>query len=58
MTRKIGLLFAAILTAICTTVSAAQIADGDYYVVNKSSYKALTATKDKNGSIVLGQSDR
>jgi hypothetical protein len=58
MTRKIGLLFAVILTAICTTVSAAQIVDGDYYVVNKSSYKALTATKDKNGGIVLGQSDR
>ncbi|MER9416072.1 M60 family metallopeptidase [Mesorhizobium sp. M0306] len=49
-----GLLLAAIVTA----AGAAEIPEGDYYIVAKHSYKALTAFEGRHGEIVLGQSAR
>jgi hypothetical protein len=58
MMRGIGVLLAAILTAMYTSASAAAITEGEYYIVGKDSSKALTATEAGNGDMVLGQSDR
>lgn len=50
----VGLLLAATVTA----AGAAEIREGDYYIVPKHSYKALTAFDGRHGEIVLGQSAR
>jgi hypothetical protein len=50
----VGLLLAATVTA----AGAAEIREGDYYIVSKHSYKALTAFEGRHGEIVLGQSAR
>ncbi|MFC6487250.1 M60 family metallopeptidase [Nitratireductor sp. GCM10026969] len=47
-----------LLMAVSTTAAAVEIPEGDYYIVAKHSYKALTAFEDSEGEIVLGQSDR
>jgi hypothetical protein len=47
-----------LLAAIATTAGAAEIPEGDYYIVAKHSYKALTAFEGEHSEMVLGQSAR
>jgi hypothetical protein len=55
---RVHLVAGLLLAAIATTTGAAEIPEGDYYIVAKHSYKALTAFEDRHGEIVLGQSAR
>jgi len=47
-----------LLMTVATAANTVEIPEGDYYIVAKHSYKALTAFESSDGEIVLGQSDR